>query len=158
MRQCTVHRQITFGVKLCPDCDRPFCAQCIQFGGSCGPCTRKANRERPQMEDPRKQARRSKPVSRRKRFNKGRTRAFIRAAIGLAVVAGLGALLYYDYDLLVSMTQHAGKAPAEAIRKAGPKHPRANDFEALEKRVEEGNATDRDAAETDALMKRVTGE
>lgn len=158
MRHCTVHRQITFGVKVCPDCDRPFCAECIQFGGRCAPCTRKANRALPQMADPRKPASRRKPVTRRQRFNKGRKLAFMRAAIGLVVLAGLGALLYFDYGFLVSLTKQAGKAPAEAVRKSGLKNGRGNDFEALEKRVEEGSVTEQDAAETEALMKRITGE
>ncbi|HEY9897771.1 MAG TPA: hypothetical protein V6D00_01195 [Pantanalinema sp.] len=158
MRHCTVHRQVTFGVKLCPECERPFCAACIQFGGHCAPCTRKANRAAPQMNDPREQARRRKPVTRRQRFNKGRKLALMRAAVGLAVLAGLGTILYFDYGFLVSITRQAGKAPAEVVRKSGLKQERPNDFEAIEKRLEEGVVTEKEAAETEALMKRITGQ
>ncbi|MBO9540086.1 hypothetical protein J7643_05785 [bacterium] len=158
MRHCTVHRQVTFGVKLCPDCDRLFCATCIQFGGLCAPCTRKANRAQAPMRDPREQARRRKPVTRRQRFHKGRKFTFMRWAMGLALLGGLGALLYFDYGFLVSLTQQAGKAPAEVVRKSGLKPDLGRDFEALEKRIEEGVVTEKDAAETEAMLKRITGE
>lgn len=165
VRACTLHPRVTTGLKTCQDCQQPFCAACMKFGGLCVTCSRKEAEARealprPELAEPRaaKKRRRQSEQSVAQKFRKDRARTLTRWAIGGAVLAAVGGLLYFDYSkfkefaaLGVKM-HHQTAATLEGAQGGNQE----GHYEELVSRLEKGEVTDSEVAETEALMAKVT--
>lgn len=164
-RVCAVHPRVATGLKTCQDCQKPHCPTCMKFGGLCVTCTRKerearAALPRPEVADPgvAKKHRKEKEVSVAKKFRKDMKRTAIRWAIGGAVLAAVGGLVYFDYSKFKEFTQAGVKLRHKAVATLPEQGGgQAGSYEALVSRLERGEVTDAEVAETEALMAKITG-
>lgn len=165
VRACAVHPRVTTGLKTCQSCGKPHCAACMKFGGACVTCARQEDEARdamprPELAEPKvaKKRRREKELSVAKKFRKDRKRTMIRWAIGGAVLAAVGGLLYFDYSKFkefaaMGVKMHQKTAATLEDQQAGGQ---SGNYEALVSRLESGEVTDAEVAETEALMAKIT--
>lgn len=164
VRACALHPRVTTGLKTCQDCRKPHCAACMKFGGLCVTCSRKAEEARAALPRPElaerktaKKRRKEQDLSVARKFRKDRGRTAIRWAIGGAVLAAVGGLLYFDYSKFkefaaAGVKLHHKTAATLPDQRAGGQ----GDYEALVSRLERGEVTDAEVAETEALMAKIT--
>lgn len=164
VRACALHPQVLKGLKTCQDCGKPHCPACMKFGGLCVTCTRKENaaREalpRPELAEPAvaKKRRNQKELSVAQKFRKDRKRTVTRWAIAGVVLAGIGGLIYFDYvkfkEFAANGVKLHHKATATLPDQAGGGA--QGNYEALVSRLESGEVTDAEVAETEALMAKI---
>lgn len=165
VRACAVHPRVVTGLKTCQDCGKPHCQACMKFGGLCVTCARKESEARealprPELAEPQvaRKRRKEKELSVAQKFRKDRKRTVTRWAIGGAVLAAVGGLIYFDYtkfkEFAANGVKMHNKAVATLPDQAGGGQ--AGNYEALVSRLESGEVTEAEVAETEALMARIT--
>ncbi|HEY9854686.1 MAG TPA: hypothetical protein V6D05_03030, partial [Stenomitos sp.] len=165
VRACALHPRVTTGLKTCQSCGKPHCSTCMKFGGLCVTCARKDEEARdamprPELAEPKvaKKRRKQKEQSVAQKFRKDRKRTLIRWTIGGAVLAAVGGLIYFDYAKFkefaaMGVKMHHKTAAALQDQQAGGN---AGNYEALVSRLESGEVTDTEVAETEALMAKIS--
>lgn len=164
VRVCTVHPRVATGLKTCQDCGKPHCSACMKFGGVCVTCTRQEQKARealprPEQAEPKvaKKRRKAKELSVAKKFRKDRKRRVIRWAIAGAVLAAVGGLIYFDYTKFKEFSEAGVKMHHKAVETLpGQGAGQQSNYDALVSRLESGEITDAEYAETEALMAKIT--
>lgn len=172
VNQCANHPGIR-AEAACPDCNRIFCASCLNPFGQCLECGARHPRQRPtaaMLEEPAGTGPGRKRMHRRPGRERGGRRTAPRRlhlgvgrfVIGAAIVAGIGALLSWQYRslerALVGSKGIAGRlgtlgANVGAYKRQVEEH--GKDLDEIMGRIESGQYSPEDAAAVDDLLTRI---
>jgi len=154
VNQCVNHPGIR-AQAACPDCQKIFCASCLNPFGQCMDCGARNPKQKPTVAPPRGDGGKGKRRAQRKRFALGTTRV----AIGLAILGGVAAFANWQLGLIKSSmpkgkrgtTTVAGNV--EAYRKSVDAH--GKDLADIMGRIESGEYSDEDSQAVDDLMAKI---
>lgn len=169
MPPCAAHPDRSAG-KACHDCGTPRCQACLNWQGICRDCAPKyptassAVEPDPESETAPRRLKRRKEASPDLSYtgglnrHKGWQRRLVRLVIGAALLGGVGWALSFQYGVFKDFATMAGTTRqklqgVQGLAGGG----RQADMASMMQRLESGEVTEADVAETERLMARIEG-